>query len=171
MKNVFLTGFMGTGKSSVGKILAERLGCQFIDLDALIVAEAGRSIKEIFAEQGEPYFRALEAEIVRRLASENEKGAVVSTGGGVVIDPENRRWMRENGVVVNLTATAQAIRKRLAADNERPLLQNDNSLEKIVSMLAEREPFYRDADIRIATTGKGVDDIVLQILVWLKKES
>lgn len=162
---------MGTGKSSVGKILAERLGCQFIDLDALIVAEAGRSIKEIFAEQGEPYFRALEAEIVRRLASENEKGAVVSTGGGVVIDPENRRWMRENGVVVNLTATAQAIRKRLAADNERPLLQNDNSLEKIVSMLAEREPFYRDADIRIATTGKGVDDIVLQILVWLKKES
>ena len=169
MKNVFLTGFMGTGKSSVGKILAERLGCKFIDLDALIVAEAGMSIKEIFAAQGEPYFRALEADMVRRLAS--EKGAVVSTGGGVIIDPENRRRMREHGVVVNLTATAQAIRERLAADNERPLLQNDNSLEKIVSMLAEREPFYRDADIRIDTTGKGVDDIVLQILVWLKKES
>jgi len=169
MKNVFLTGFMGTGKSSVGKILAERLGCQFIDLDALIVAEAGMSIKEIFAAQGEPYFRALEADLVRRLVS--EKGAVVSTGGGVVIDPENRRRMRENGVVVNLTATAQAIRERLAADNERPLLQNDNSLEKIASMLAEREPFYRDADIRIDTTGKDVDDIVLQILVWIKKES
>lgn len=169
MKNVFLTGFMGTGKSSVGKILAERLGCQFIDLDALIVAEAGMSIKEIFAAQGEPYFRALEADMVRRLVS--EKGAVVSTGGGVVIDPENRRRMRAHGVVVNLTATAQAIRERLAADNERPLLQDDNSLEKIVSMLAEREPFYRDADIRIDTTGKGVDDIVSQILVWLKKES
>lgn len=169
MKNVFLTGFMGTGKSSVGKILAERLGCQFIDLDALIVAEAGISIKEIFAAQGESYFRALEADMVRRLVS--EKGAVISTGGGVVIDPENRRWMREHGVVVNLTATAHAIRERLAADNERPLLQNDNSLEKIVSMLAEREPFYRDADIRIDTTGKGVEDIVLQILVWLKKES
>lgn len=169
MKNVFLTGFMGTGKSSVGKILAERLGCKFIDLDALIVAETGLAIKDIFDVQGEPYFRALEADMVKRLTSET--GVVVSTGGGVVIDPENRRRMRERGVVVNLTATAHAICERLVADNERPLLQNDNSLEKISFMLAEREPFYRDADIRIDTTGKGVEDIMLQILVWLKKES
>ncbi len=169
MKSVFLTGFMGTGKSSVGKILSERLGCKFIDLDALIVAEAGTSIKEIFARHGEPHFRALEAEILGRLAS--EMCAVVSTGGGVVIDTENRRRMRAEGLVVNLTATAQAICERLAADDERPLLQYDNSLERIKAMLAEREPFYREADIRIDTTGKSVDDIVGQILVWLKKRS
>ena len=169
MKNIFLTGFMGTGKSSVGKALAERLGTRFIDLDQLIVAEAGMVIKEIFARDGEPYFRSLETQIIRRLDSEH--GLVVSTGGGAVIDPENRRWMREHGHVVNLTATAETIRERLAADNERPLLQEDNSHEKITAMLAEREPFYRDANIRIDTTDRSVDGIVLQILAWLKKEA
>jgi shikimate kinase len=168
MENIILTGFMGTGKSSVGKILAERLGCRFIDLDELVVAGSGLTIIEIFARHGEQHFRALESEMLKRL--ESERGLVVSTGGGAVVNPENRRRMRSTGRVVNLSASAGTIKERLTGDVARPLLQGDNSLEKIIAMIAEREPFYADADIRIDTTDKNIEDIVSEILVWLKRE-
>ena len=168
MENIILTGFMGTGKSSVGKILAERLGYRFIDIDEMIEAGSGLTVIEIFASHGEQHFRALETEMLKRLESERE--LVVSTGGGAVIDPENRRRMRSAGKVVNLFASAETIKNRLTGDVARPLLQGDKSLEKIIALITEREQFYEDADIRIDTTAKKIEDIVSQILVWVKRE-
>jgi shikimate kinase len=168
MENIILTGFMGTGKSSVGKLLAERLGYRFIDVDELIVARSGLTIIEIFASHGEQHFRALETEMLKRL--ESERGLVVSTGGGAVINPENRRRMRSAGRVVNLSASAETIKKRLTGDVARPLLQGDKPLEKIIALIAEREPYYADADIRIDTTAKNIEDVVSEILVWVKRD-
>lgn len=160
---------MGTGKSSVGKVLAKRLGRKFADLDAVIVAAAGMSIPDIFAREGEPEFRRLEREALQKVSQES--GLVVATGGGAVIDPENRRVMRAGGCIINLTASADAIGARLVDDDTRPLLQEDNSQSKILLMLAQREPFYADADVRIETGGRSVADVVNEILVWLKNRN
>lgn len=165
MKNIVLTGFMGTGKSSVGKVLAERLGYKFCDLDTVIMGETGLSINDIFAEHGEARFRALESRAVQRVAS--KQGMVIATGGGAVIDPENRRLLRASGVVVNLCAPPELILERLRSESDRPLLKDDRSLEKIEAMLHEREPFYADADIRIDTAGKKVEDVAQEILAYL----
>ncbi len=167
MRSVILTGFMGTGKSSVGKLLAARLGYRFVDLDEVISARAGATINDIFATHGEDHFRALEAEEVRLLPDGG--GMVVSTGGGAVIDPRNRSHLRSLGVVVNLTASAGEIVRRLRTEQDRPLLRDDKSLEKIGAMLAVREPFYADADLRIETDGRDVEEILEEILLWLKK--
>lgn len=166
VRNVILTGFMGTGKSSVGRLLADRLGFRYRDLDALIVEEEGISINEIFARHGELRFRALETEAVRRMAQEER--CVVSTGGGAVISPENRRLLREAGVVVNLTASVDEVCRRLREDTDRPLLKDDRSGERIAAMMAEREQFYADAELRIDTTGKSVEDVVAEIIGYLE---
>lgn len=166
VRNVVLTGFMGTGKSSVGRLLADRLGFRYRDLDALIVAEEGISINEIFARHGESHFRALETEAVRRMAREDR--CVLSTGGGAVISPENRGLLWESGVVVNLTASVDEVCRRLREDADRPLLKDDRSGERIAAMMAEREQFYGDAELRIDTTGKSVEDVVAEIIGYLE---
>lgn len=168
MKTIFLTGFMGCGKSSVGILLAARLRGTFVDLDAVITAAAGMSIKDIFAAHGEARFRAMEKQSLKDLACDSN--LIVSTGGGVVLDKENRDLMRARGHIINLTANAQTIYERLAADTERPLLQDNNSLERINTMLADREDYYADADVRIDTSCKNLEVIVQEILIWLKKD-
>lgn len=165
--NVILTGFMGTGKSCVGRLLAGRLGYAFRDVDALIVAQEGTSINEIFSEKGERYFRELESTVLKRVLEESSQ--VISTGGGAVISDENRKAMKSSGVVVNLVATAGAILQRLRDDGERPLLRDEKSIQRIESMLAEREAYYRDADIRIDTNGKNVEDVAQEILTFLER--
>jgi len=167
MKNIILTGFMGTGKSSVGKQLALRLDYRYIDLDALIVAEAGLSINEIFARDGEAAFRVLESRLL--LSLKDDKGIVLSTGGGAVIAGDNRRMLHELGIVINLVAPAEEILHRLRHEHDRPLLNDDKSLERIKELIAFREPFYADADLRIETSGKTVDGIVDEILISLKR--
>ncbi|MRR06101.1 MAG: shikimate kinase [Deltaproteobacteria bacterium] len=167
MKNIILTGFMGTGKSSAGKLLAAELGYGFQDIDTIIVEKEKRSINEIFAEQGESYFRGIEADILASVLSGTK--LVVSTGGGAVISAKNRELMRKSGIVVNLTASPTAVLDRLAVENDRPLLREEKGLEKIRGMLAEREPYYADADIRIDTTGKNVEDVVQEILLILER--
>lgn len=166
MKNIYLTGFMGCGKTSVGRVLSAKLGCDFIDLDQAIVREAGISIKEIFSSQGEPAFRLLESQTLAKISTRS--GVVVSTGGGVVIAPENRAIMRQSGSIVNLTASVEAIAARLAGDSERPLLEGDASIERVRNMLAGREKFYQDADLRIDTTTKTVEAVAAEILDALK---
>jgi shikimate kinase len=166
VKNIFLTGFMGCGKTSVGRVLSERLGYRFVDLDEAIVAEAGVSIKEIFASQGEPAFRQLESQVLQRVAL--GAGIVVSTGGGAVLAEGNRAVMREAGSIVNLTASVEAIAARLSGDRERPLLAGDASSERIRNMLETREPYYADADLRIDTTAKTVAAVTAEILQALK---
>ncbi len=166
-KMLFLTGFMGSGKSSVGKILAERLGCRFIDLDAEIVAAAGCSINEIFARDGEQAFRALEGAQLEQVLSSGE-GSVLATGGGAVISAQNRTLMRSRGVIINLKVTLEQVLARLHGCSDRPLMAGDNAAQRATTLMNEREQFYADADIRIDTDGKSVEDVAAEILCRLK---
>jgi shikimate kinase len=166
MSTIILTGFMGAGKSTVGRILASRLGYTFIDTDNCIVDREGCSITDIFAGKGESYFREVEREVLAcELKQDNQ---VISTGGGAVISSENRRMMRRSGYVVNLNATPDSILARLGQEAERPLLQGAKNIEYIEKMLSEREPYYADSDIRIDTSGKNVEDVVREILLFLE---
>jgi shikimate kinase len=166
MKTIILTGFMGTGKSTVGEILALKLGYDFVDLDRCIVEREGSSINDIFLKKGESYFREIERdELLSLLEKENQ---VVSTGGGVVIFPENRLVMRRSGIVINLLAQPDILLQRLRDETERPLLQGAKNLEMIKKMLSERENWYADADIQIDTSEKNVEDVVREILLFLE---
>lgn len=167
LNNIFLTGFMGCGKTSVGHVLAQRLGWTFVDLDQVIVEEAGQAISEIFARHGEPFFRELESRMLVRVAAQS--GQVVSTGGGAVIARANRAVMRQYGRIVNLTASVETIVQRVSGNSERPLLANDASPDRIRTMLAAREEFYADADLRIDTTGKGIATVADQVIDSLKR--
>lgn len=167
MRNIILTGFMGSGKTSVGKLLASRAGHRFVDIDALIVERENRTINDIFTQEGEAYFRKVETELLEKALMGNN--LVVSTGGGAVISERNRELMKGAGIVVNLTASAEDILERLSGENERPLLREGKGLEKIRQMLNERERYYADADIRIDTTGKNVEDVVREILAIIER--
>lgn len=165
-KPVVLTGFMGSGKTSVGRVLAAQLGCPLIDLDAVIVAEAGKSINDIFAEDGEAGFRILESECLER---ELRKGRVViSCGGGAVIDDNNRRLMRKLGFVVNLNASFSTTLARLRGVTDRPLYVGEDASNRVLELMKHREQYYRDADIRIDTNDKSVEDVAAEILTVLK---
>ncbi len=165
MRSVVLTGFMGSGKSSVGPVLARLTGLTYLDLDALIVSQTGSSINELFAQQGEPVFRALESSLLLTLS--RQEGLLLSTGGGAVLSADNRRIMREMGTVVNLTAPVPVIRDRLRHAVDRPLLAEGAESGKIEQMLAEREGCYAEADIRIDTAGKKIEDVAAEILTFL----
>ena len=163
---LILTGFMGAGKSSVGHVLAGKLGCPFVDLDAEIVARAGRSINEIFAADGETAFRVLESACLEYVLHRGM--AVIATGGGAVIADANRALMRASGVVVNLTASFDRIMERLSGATNRPLYAGDDPAKRIKALMEQREQFYNDADIRIDTDGKSVEDVAAKILEYLR---
>ncbi len=167
MKNIVLTGFMGTGKSEVGRILAEKLYFDFIDSDSELEREQKMSITEIFKNYGETFFRDIESNMIERL-SEME-GVVISTGGGVVLRENNIENLKKKGVIVCLTASAETILRRVQQSNNRPLLQVDNPLQKIKELLSSREQYYRNADITISTEGKSAKEIASEILRKLIK--
>lgn len=123
---IVLTGFMGAGKSATGKILARRLNLAFIDTDCIIEEKAGQSIKEIFQLQGEPFFRSLEKKLVAEVARKD--GVVIAAGGGAILDPENRKNLKKNGIVIFLMVSPAEIRKRVAGDASRPLLNTPNNV-------------------------------------------
>lgn len=166
-KPLILTGFMGSGKSSVGKILADRLGAEFIDLDAEIVSVAGCSINEIFASSGEQAFRAIESSCLEKVLSSGVR-CVIATGGGAVISGENRLMMRSLAMVVNLKVALPQVLKRLNGCNDRPLLAVEDGEQRAAALMAEREQFYADADIRIDTDSKSVEDVATEILCRLE---
>jgi shikimate kinase len=160
---------MGTGKSSVGKRLANDLKCVFVDIDSLIETDAGMAIKEIFAQKGEAYFRKLEAGVISRLTSgAYGDNCVVSTGGGAVVDPENRKKLRAWGAVVCLTASVDVILNRVERNNERPLLSVDDKRAEIEKRLKDRQTAYMDSDLTIDTTNIGIDSAVERIKAFLK---
>ncbi|WP_379133356.1 shikimate kinase [Paenibacillus sp. sgz500958] len=149
-RNIILVGMMGTGKSTVGQLLAQELGFEFIDLDNAIVKREGRSIPEIFAENGESYFRVVEtAELQISLLG---GGKVISTGGGAVLAPGNTSVMLENGCVIALTAAAEDIISRVAEDKNRPLLAG-NAEERVRRLMEERRNAYLFAHYTVDTTG------------------
>lgn len=160
--NIVLTGMMGSGKTSVGKLLAKQLGYQFTDLDVLVAQLEGASVNELFARDGEQAFREMETAALATLAE--RKKMVLATGGGAVLREENRALMRVIGLVINLVATADTLTERLAQADDRPLLKEDGSRkEQISRILQERESSYADADIRIDTTCKTLEDVAAEI--------
>ncbi|MBI4823232.1 MAG: shikimate kinase [Nitrospirae bacterium] len=166
MKNIVLTGFMGTGKTEVGKELSIRLGFTFIDMDEKIVKKEGMPITEIFKTHGEPYFRDIETNIIKNISK--QKNVVISTGGGAVLKEENMSSLKEHGIIVWLKASPESILKRTANDSTRPLLQVNDPLKKIKELLAYRTPFYEKADIMVDTEGKTPREIAEEILKGAK---
>jgi shikimate kinase len=168
--NIILVGFMGTGKTVVGKALAEALGFAYADTDAMIERAAGKAITRIFAEDGEPHFRDLETAAIRSLAALDRH--VVSTGGGCVLRDENWDAMREAGRVVCLAARPEVIFERTRRESHRPLLQTPDPMAKIVELLTRRAPFYARADVTVDTSDLCVEEVVKNILdAWGKDKS
>lgn len=143
--NIALIGFMGTGKSTVGHLVASMLKFRFVDTDDMIEAAAGKKISEIFASEGEQRFRDYETDVVGKL--KDLKGAVISTGGGLVTRPENLASLKEHALVVCLWCSPETIFKRVGHQSHRPLLRVENPLERIRELLNQRSPAYRQADV------------------------
>jgi len=138
--NLVLTGFMGTGKTTAGRLVAGRLGWPFVDMDALIEQRAGQTIPAIFATQGEAAFRRLERDLCRELAAQD--GLVIATGGGALLDPASRALMIGSGLVICLEASPAVLLARLQAEAGRPLLRGALLPERILSLLAARREAY-----------------------------
>lgn len=173
MKNVVLIGFMGTGKTSVGRLLAARLGCSFHDLDKKIEERCGMSIPAMFAEHGEPYFRAREKEAVQEAAVRTN--LIIATGGGTVKDAENVALLRQNGILVALTADVDTILQRTASRGARPVLDQADAGDRraaVERLLEERRRLYEGADITVDTTGRSplevAEYIVQATRIWRK---
>ncbi len=138
-KNIILVGFMGTGKTVTGRVLAEQTGLELVDMDSLIEERSGRPISELFATEGEAAFRAMERALVQELAQ--REGLIISTGGGIVLNPDNLADFGKTGVVVCLHATAETLFERLEHDTTRPLLSG-NKKAQVREILAMRRPLY-----------------------------
>ena len=171
--NIALIGYMGTGKTAVGQALARKLGMKFIELDRLIEEQAGKKIAEIFRTQDETAFRELEIEATRQIAG--EKNAVIACGGGIVLNKINIDRLREDAIMVYLTASPQTILKRVAGEKgQRPLLAVDDQLKTITDMLKFRKPYYeRSADITVNTSRLSIDGAAEEIIrkLGLKKKN
>lgn len=167
-KNLILIGFMGTGKSAVGKALARRLGRKFLELDHQIARSERKTIPQIFAGKGEPYFRRVERRELRKAAA--RRRIVLATGGGAILNPRNVRDLQKNGILICLTAKMSEIRKRTSRNPNRPLLQNKNPFQTIRNLLKYRRPLYRRAaDFFVSTTGKTAGQTAHMILKRLQK--
>lgn len=162
MAHLWLTGMMGTGKSSVGRLLAERRGLPFYDLDEMIESAAGMAIAELFATRGEDAFRQMEAAVVVAVASAD--AGVVATGGGAVLSKENAEAMRASGTIVLLRASPEELDRRLAGSEGRPLLPDPNRVARIARLLEAREAAYgRAADVSLDTDGVDPSDLATRI--------
>jgi shikimate kinase len=160
--NLALVGFMGSGKSSVGQMVAAQLRFRFLDTDAVIEDRAGKSISAIFAEDGEAAFRALEQGVVAELARGTK--TVIATGGGLVVQPGNLDSLKRHALVICLWASADSLWQRVRHQAHRPLLQTPDPPGRIRQLLAEREPFYRQADVLVNTEMRSLKDVVHQVI-------
>ncbi len=169
MQNIILTGFMGTGKTTVGRLLAEKLKLPFVDIDAAIEAREGTSINDIFAKKGEAYFRRLETEVLREILAQD--GQVIAAGGGALLKEENREMLRRRGSLVCLTASPGVIFQRLQNKEDRPLLpESPSSLKaKIKKLLAAREGIYNEVEIQISTDFKAPAEVAAAIAALINE--
>ena len=162
MSSIVLIGFMGTGKTAVGRKLAERLGREFIDLDALIEGQQEMTIAEIFRRHGEERFRRLERGAVAGVAT--RRNVILAAGGGAVLDRENVRYLKQMGPLVHLMARPEVIERRISGQRHRPLMEVDDRRKKIESMLAVRLPFYAVADMDIDTSDLSIEAVAGRIV-------
>jgi shikimate kinase len=162
IQNLALIGFMGTGKSSIGRLLAVHLHFRFIDTDELIESRAGRNIADIFAQAGEEVFRGIERQVVSELT--RAQRTVISTGGGLAANAENMASLKQHALVVCLWASPEIIWDRVHAQTHRPLLQGPDAMVKIRELLAKREPFYRQADVLVNTEMRSIKEVAQHVL-------
>ena len=164
-KNIVLIGFMGSGKSTVGRELHQRLGYYLTDMDLLIEETMGKKITEIFKEEGEKAFRDFETLQLIEIAKQTDIRHIISTGGGIVIRPQNRALLRKLGYVVWLDAPEKTIYERTSRNRDRPLLNSPDAREKITRLLDEREPWYHEtAHLKVDTSGLDSEEIAAGIL-------
>lgn len=165
MENIILTGYMGSGKTTVGRSIAKLLEYTFVDTDGMIEEQQHRSISDIFSMDGEQIFRDLETALLKQLIAEKREHLVISTGGGMPMRTENRKLLSQFGKVVYLRARPETIYNRIRKDTTRPLLQCGNPMKRIEEMIAERGPLYEEgAGIIVDVDELGQSEAVVEIL-------
>ena len=162
IENLALIGFMGTGKSSVGRLVADALHFTFLDTDHVMESRAGKTVREIFEEEGEPVFRELERGVVEELT--RRKKTVIATGGGLPANEANMTSLKRHALVVCLWASPEKIYERVRSQSHRPLLNEPEPLEQIRRLLAEREPYYRQADVLVNTELRPLREVAGQVI-------
>ena len=166
MKNIALIGLMGSGKSTVGALLAQKLNMNFVDIDAEIEKKEKITISEIFMQKGEPYFREAETQTIKDFTSQNNQ--IISTGGGAVQDKKNLGILKQNCTVIYLKASPEVLFSRIKEDTSRPLLQNAEPQKTLEELLEKRQENYKKADIIINTDSKIVDEVLNEIIKNVK---
>ena len=167
--NIALIGFMGTGKTSVGRLVAEQLRFEYLDTDELIQADTGRSITDIFTKDGEPAFRALEEKIVKEIAGRVK--TVIATGGGLPVNLKNLTSLKTHALVVSLWSSPEKIWERVRHQGHRPLLHGENPQAKIQELLVARTPFYKQADVLLNTDLRSVREVAQQVVHQFRLET
>lgn len=160
--NIIIIGFMGCGKTTIGRKLAVRLGYRFIDTDYQIEREQNARVKEIFTKHGEVYFRHLETDLLKRLRKASN--TVIATGGGILTTPGNMEIIRQIGISVYLKACVEDIFERISRNTKRPMLQTENPRKTVLDLLSKREGLYEQADCVINTESRKMGQIVSQII-------
>lgn len=165
--NIYLTGMMGSGKTSVGRILARLVRFAFVDLDEALIREEKLSIADIFRSKGEPYFRDAESRILASVSTKIMQ--VISTGGGIILKPENVKLMRETGKIVYLRTSREALIKRLEGSSNRPLLAGEDWKKRVEELLSQRAGIYENAaSLEIVTDGKTAEAVAAEIAEKIK---
>lgn len=160
MENIILIGFMGAGKTTVGRLLSRERKMEFVDTDDRIAMEQGQKIPDIFAQNGEPYFRDLETELLRRMQKDTRQ-SVISVGGGMPVREENRKLLRALGCVIYLSATKETILERVRNDGSRPMLSGGDLQQRVEQLMREREALYRRAaHMEVRTDGRSVRHVI-----------
>jgi shikimate kinase len=162
IRNLVLIGFMGAGKSTIGRLASERLRFQFIDTDEWIERHTGRSIPDIFQKDGEAAFRLLEREVCHQL--ETLSDLVISTGGGLPTNPENMASLRKHALIIYLWASPEKIYERVRHSTHRPLLKTPDPMARIRQLLEARDPFYKQADVLVNTEQRSASEVLQQVV-------
>jgi len=160
--NIVLTGFMGTGKTTVGKKVAEKLNMKFIDTDSVIEREEGMSISDIFSQKGEKEFRKIESRIVKKVSQNTN--CVIATGGGVVLNKTNMDCLRKNGIIIYFESDVESIFRNVNGSRNRPLLQSDDLRIHIYNMLEKRKNYYMNHDYKINVGNLTVEEVVNKVI-------
>jgi shikimate kinase len=167
--NIALIGFMGTGKTSVGRIVAEQLHFDYLDTDEMIQTATDKTISEIFKTDGEKKFRELEEKIVEEISARTK--TVIATGGGLPVNPKNLASLKSHSLVVSLWSSPEKIWERVRHQSHRPLLHDENPQAKIRELLAAREPFYKQADVLLNTELRSVREVAQQVVHQFRLET